>query len=265
MAIDLGFVISLICGTILITGATSGFGLLPARRLAIAGHTVCAGLFSPSGDTTSSQADINSFALAHNTQEEGIDTLIHNAGHMTYGPAEALSADQFHRIYEINCVGAHRVNQVFLPSFRARRSGHLNWVSSFSAAGAGVASLFGPYIFVKAAMDSLAVSYALELRPFRVKSSVVVPRVFSRVGGAPLENVPGVTLEGMEREMPKDADVGMVIDAVVEVVGRGKEGTFRVHVDPFGDGSEEVNEMADKKRDVFLGGLGSTELLKGRK
>ncbi|WP_207757149.1 hypothetical protein [Nonomuraea cypriaca] len=61
---------------------------------------------------------------------------------------------------------------------------------------------------------------------------------------------------------PPGADVSLVGDAVVQVVGteHGKR-PFRVHVDPADDGSEEVSKVADRIREEFLTRIGLADLL----
>jgi NAD(P)-dependent dehydrogenase (short-subunit alcohol dehydrogenase family) len=68
-----------------------------------------------------------------------------------------------------------RVNRAALPQLRKQGRGLVVWISSSSARG-GTPPYLSPYFAAKAAMDSLAVSYAGELvvdapfgkRPFRV-------------------------------------------------------------------------------------------------
>ncbi len=54
-----------------------------------------------------------------------IDVVIHNAGHMTFGPLEAFTPEQIASEYDINVVSTQRVNRVALPVMRKQRSGLL--------------------------------------------------------------------------------------------------------------------------------------------
>jgi hypothetical protein len=38
-----------------------------------------------------------------------LDVVMHNAGHMVYGPAEAFTTEQFADLYDTNALGAQRV------------------------------------------------------------------------------------------------------------------------------------------------------------
>lgn len=53
--------------------------------------------------------------------EDGrLDTVIHNAGHMVFGPAEAFTPEQLAQLYDINVLSTQRVNRAVLPHFRAQ-------------------------------------------------------------------------------------------------------------------------------------------------
>jgi NAD(P)-dependent dehydrogenase (short-subunit alcohol dehydrogenase family) len=167
---------------IVITGASSGFGALTARALARAGHTVYATMRATKGRNAPQVAEVARYAAEHQVDlrtveldvastasvEEGIaaivaeagriDVVIHNAGHMSFGPAEAFTPEQFAELYDVNVLSAQRVNRAVLPHMRQRREGLVVWVSSSSTRG-GTPPYLSPYFAAKAAMDSLAVSY----------------------------------------------------------------------------------------------------------
>ena len=171
---------------ILVTGASSGFGLMTARALAEAGHTVYASMRETAGRNAPHVAELAAWAADHGAdlrtveldvqsdasadaavahvlaEQQGLDIVVHNAGHMVFGPAEAFTPDQFVQQYDVNVLGAQRVNRAALPHMRGRGRGLLVWVGSSSTRG-GTPPFLGPYFAAKAAMDALAVSYAGEL------------------------------------------------------------------------------------------------------
>ena len=164
---------------ILITGASSGFGALTARALAGAGHIVYASMQDLSGKNADKVKELEQFAKesaldlhaieldvtsekSANSAVESIlkdqgrlDVIVHNAGHMAYGPAEAFTTDQFAKLYDINVLGTQRINRAALPQLRKQGRGLLIWVGSTSTRGPTPPYL-APYFAAKAAMGSLS-------------------------------------------------------------------------------------------------------------
>jgi NAD(P)-dependent dehydrogenase (short-subunit alcohol dehydrogenase family) len=287
-----------------ITGASSGFGALSARRLADAGHTVYAGMRDSSGrnapqveaaeryaadndvDLRTIELDIAAQdsvddAVAAIVSEQGsLDVVVHNAGHMVTGPAEAFTPEQIAELYDTNVVGTQRLNRAALPHLRAQGQGLLVWVGSSSTRG-GTPPYLAPYFAAKAGMDALAVSYAAELARFGIETTIIVPgsftggtNHFANSGRAADETVaaeyealyPNLMEQVGQRlaELaPADADVADVAAAIVDVVDmpHGKR-PFRVHIDPADDGAAVVNAVADRIRTEFLTRIELQDLLR---
>ncbi|PTQ10013.1 oxidoreductase [Sphingomonas oleivorans] len=292
---------------IIVTGASSGFGALASRALAQAGHTVYAGMRATEGRNAPQVEKARQYAAEHGVDlraveldvqsdasvEAGIaqvvaecgrlDVIIHNAGHMSFGPAEAFTPEQFAELYDINVLSTQRVNRAALPQLRRQGKGLVLWISSSSARG-GTPPYLSPYFAAKAAMDSLAVSYAGEVARWGIETSIIVPGAFTKGtnhfthAGAPADaaraaeyangpttDITDVALKGLAALEPADADVSDVARAIVDVVGMpfGKR-PFRVHVDPSQDGAEIVNAMADRVRSELLRRIGLEDLLSPR-
>jgi len=188
--------------TIVVTGASSGFGALTVRALARAGHTVYAGIRDTQGRNAaavtaleelsvqenlalravemdlSTQSSVNAAIERITDEQSHLDVIVHNAGHMVLGPSEAFTPEQLTSVYDTNVVGAQRVNRAALPHLRAQGSGLLVWVGSSSTRG-GCPPFLGPYFAAKAAMDALAVSYAGEIIRFGIETSIVVPGAYT--------------------------------------------------------------------------------------
>ncbi|QQP95855.1 SDR family oxidoreductase [Lysobacter enzymogenes] len=288
---------------ILITGASSGFGALTARALADAGHIVYAGIRATQTRNAPAVRDAEDYAAAHevalrtveldvSSQESvdravstlidahgHIDVLVQNAGHMVTGPSEAFTPEQLAALYDVNVLGAQRLNRAALPHLRKRGSGLIVWVSSSSVKG-GTPPYLGPYFAAKAAMDSLATTYALELARFGIETSIVVPGSYTHGtnhfthSGKPEdsavvaeydEKYPGL-LEDVARKLaalsPADADVGEVAREIARIVDL-ERGTrpYRVVIDPADDGSACVSVVADRIRKEFLVRVGLEDLL----
>src|SRR5437899_4302319 len=118
---------------IIITGASSGFGALTARALAKAGHTVYASMRETRGRNApqveeakkfakDNDVDLRAIELDVSSQEScdaaiqeiiakngRLDVVIHNAGHMVFGPAEAFTPEQLAELYDVNVLSTQRV------------------------------------------------------------------------------------------------------------------------------------------------------------
>jgi NAD(P)-dependent dehydrogenase (short-subunit alcohol dehydrogenase family) len=44
-----------------------------------------------------------------------LDVIVHNAGHMAFGPAEAFTPEKFAQLYDVNVLSTQRVNRAALP------------------------------------------------------------------------------------------------------------------------------------------------------
>jgi NAD(P)-dependent dehydrogenase (short-subunit alcohol dehydrogenase family) len=292
---------------IVITGASSGFGALTARSLARSGHTVYAGMRATEGRNAPQVEPANAFAREHDVDLRTVeldvqsdtsvkaaierivgecgrlDVVIHNAGHMSFGPAEAFTPEQFAELFDINVLSTQRVNRAALPQLRRQGRGLVVWISSSSARG-GTPPYLSPYFAAKAAMDSLAVSYAGELARWGIETSIVVPGAFTKgtnhfvhsgspadaaraaeYSNGPTADIPDIALKGLAALEPADADAAIVAQAVVDVVDApfGKR-PFRVHIDPSQDGAEIVNGVADRVRAELLRRIGLQDLLHPR-
>lgn len=290
---------------ILVTGASSGFGRLMANALAAAGHIVYASMRELRGKNAGQADEVAAYAEQHevdlrtielDVQSEAsaeaamraiiadhgrLDVLIHNAGHMVWGPAEAFTPEQLAQQYDVNVLGAHRVNRAALPHMRQARRGLVVWIGSSSAAG-GVPPMLGPYFAAKAGMDALAVSTARELAPFGIETSIVVPGAFTKGtnhfahAGSPSDTAreaeyeAGLPVgfsaamgEALAATVPDDADPEIVAEAVVAVVDAppGKR-PFRHVVDPASDGAAISYAVIDRVREQFLHRIGFPELMR---
>jgi NAD(P)-dependent dehydrogenase (short-subunit alcohol dehydrogenase family) len=289
---------------IVITGASSGFGRLTANSLARCGHTVYASMRETTGRNASQAVDVRKFAEENRvdlrpieldvlSQESvdravakiiethgNIDVVVHNAGHMVFGPAEAFTPEQLAELYDINVLSTQRVNRAILPQLRKQRNGLLVWVSSSSSAG-GTPPYLAPYFAAKAGMDALAVIYARELTLWGIETSIVVPGAFTggtnhfahsgrpsdeaRVAeyeAGPYANYESKIMKAFAAIVPPDADAAAVGDAIARIVDMpfGKR-PFRVHIDPTQDGAEVAFTVIDRMRTDMLHRVGLDELL----
>jgi len=291
---------------VIVTGASSGFGRMTAERLGKAGHFVYAAMRDIDGRNQQAAADLAGQAVnggpdlrpvemdvtddasveaaitAVIAESGRIDVIVHNAGHMVLGPAEAFTADQYASVYDVNVLGTQRVNRAVLPHLRAQRSGLLVWVGSTSTRG-GTPPFLAPYFAAKAAMDSLAVSYASELIRFGIDTTIVVPGSFTRGtnhfahAGKPADadragaydDEYGELMTQVQPKLgalaPADADPEEVARVIADLVETpAGQRPLRVHVDPANDGAEIVSAVADRIRVDFFHRIGLESLLTAR-
>lgn len=177
--------------TVLVTGASSGFGRLTVETLARRGHQVFAGLRAVDGRNQQSAAELKALglpvveldvtdqasadrAVAQVIAGAGrIDVVINNAGLIFPGPLEAFDAADLRRQMDVNVLGAMRVNQAALPHLRAQGEGLL--IQMGSLASSVSLPFSGLYSASKAALKSLSDTWHHELAPFGVESVIVQP------------------------------------------------------------------------------------------
>ena len=288
---------------ILVTGASSGFGRLTAHTLARAGHTVVAGMRATADRNATAVTELDQLATTEDLalsaveldvqsqtsadtaiadivrRHARLDVVVHNAGHMVLGPAEAFTPEQLADVYDVNVTGTQRVNRAALPVLREQGSGLLIWVGSSSTRG-GHPPFLAPHFAAKAAMDALAESYAAELIRFGIGTTIVVPGAFTsgtnhfvhaghphdREREAAYEHHYGRLRAEINQRLaaliPPDADVQSVADEIARIVGLpARERPFRTHVDPSRDGSEVVSAVSDRIRAEFFHRVGIEDLL----
>lgn len=166
------------------TGAGRGIGRTIAVHLAARGWDVFAGVRDPdagralagrSQRITPIQLDITVEAHLANLDEalpERLDAVVNNAGIAVGGPIEAVSLDDVRRQLEVNVVGQIAVTQATLPRLR-RSHGRLVFISSLN--GRVSIPLSAIYNCSKFALEALADSLRVELRPWGVRVILVEP------------------------------------------------------------------------------------------
>jgi NAD(P)-dependent dehydrogenase (short-subunit alcohol dehydrogenase family) len=187
---------------VLITGAATGIGNLTAQALARAGHTVYASMRDLDGRNASRAEqllaegrdegiDLRVVELDVTSQESAyqavdnlvgdagrLDVVVHNAGHLYVGYVEAFTAEDIAQLFDVNVLGAQRVNRAALPHMRARRNGTLLYVGSTTSAV--VPPFLGPYVASKFAFDALAMTTAYEVSQFGIETTIVMPGPFTQ-------------------------------------------------------------------------------------
>ncbi len=181
--------------SVLITGASSGFGRLGAEHYARLGAKVFATmrnlpraeadelleLARTDGlDISVIEIDVTSDAqveagvaqaLAANNGK--LDVLINNAGISIGGPVEVQDMEAAQLIFDTNVYGCHRMARAVLPSMRANGGGQIFNVSS--QLGRVIIPGFGLYSATKFAVEAMSEQMAYELVPHGVDVTIIQP------------------------------------------------------------------------------------------
>jgi NAD(P)-dependent dehydrogenase (short-subunit alcohol dehydrogenase family) len=148
-------------------------------------------------------------------QEGQLNVVVHNAGHLAVGYVEAFTAEEIARLFDINVLGAQRVNRAVLPHMRARRSGSLVYVGSTTTVS--MPPFLGPYVASKAAFDALAQETSYEVSQLGIETTIIMPGAFTRG----TEHFPNAS-------HASDQAVSAAYAALDPIVARNEEATARL-------------------------------------
>src|ERR1700730_16650646 len=210
--------------TILITGASSGFGRLTAETLAKSGHYVFAGFRTMDGKKVQvgegvqkkniqvlqlDVTDQNSVDLALKRLLEismgELDVVINNAGMASAGISESFTPEQVRDLFEVNVFGVQRVIRATLPVLREKRSGLI--INVGSILGRVTIPFFGLYGASKYAVEALSDSYRYELSQLGIDVVLVQPSAYP-------------TNMYAAAQQPADGEIAKTYGAVAEVPGK---------------------------------------------
>jgi len=179
--------------TILITGASRGFGKIWAEAFLKRGDNVIAtarnteslnDLSAKYGDSILSlQLDVTNraqcFEVVSKAQKHfgNIDVLINNAGYGLFGAVEEASEQDARNQFETNVFGALWMTQAVLPVMRNQASGHIIQVSS--VLGIATVPLLGLYNSSKWAIEGLIESMSAEIQPFGIQTTMIEPIAYN--------------------------------------------------------------------------------------
>ncbi|MBI0579062.1 SDR family oxidoreductase [Neobacillus cucumis] len=179
--------------TAIVTGSSSGFGLLTVIELALKGFTVIATM----RDLTKSEQllelakekQVVDFIHVHHldvTSPESIDefksflsvwpsvdVLVNNAGFAVGGFSEELSIEDYQKQFETNFFGVISLTNAVLPFMRANGRGRIINMSSISGRF-GFPGL-SAYSASKHALEGYSESLRLELKPLGIDVSLIEP------------------------------------------------------------------------------------------
>jgi NAD(P)-dependent dehydrogenase (short-subunit alcohol dehydrogenase family) len=279
--------------TILITGASSGFGRDTAQTLAQAGHRVFASMLDIDGrnrahadalrargigtveiDVTD-EASVERGVQAVLAQAGQLDVLINNAGIGSAGVSEAFTTEQLRALLDVNVLGIQRMLRAVLPAFRRQGDGLV--VNIGSILGRVTFPFFGLYGASKFAVEALTESYRYELSPLGVDvvlmqpsnyptnifASAQLPEDTARSGSyGEVGAIPGKMVETLMDLFKSDnaPDPHDVAEAIAQIVQMPKGSRPARVVVGQSFGTDVINAQATTVQAQLLEGLGLTFL-----
>lgn len=179
--------------TILITGASRGFGRIWAEAFLKRGDNVIATArnIESLNDLVTSygssilplQLDVTnrtqSFEVINKAHQHfgQLDVVINNAGYGLFGTIEEASEQEARDQFEANVFGTLWVSQAAIPLMRTQGNGHIIQVSSVL----GIAAIpnLGLYNASKWAVEAISESMAAEIKGFGIHTTLVEPIGYS--------------------------------------------------------------------------------------
>ena len=180
---------------ILLTGTSSGFGLLTAARLAASGHRIFAtmrdlrkkealfeevkrrgGKVSVLALDVTDRNSIRSVVDFISDQVGYLDVLVNNAGYGLGGFFEDLTEEEIRQQMETNFFGVQNMIRAAVPLMRPRRRGKIINISSL--AGIHATPGLGAYNASKWALEGFSESLRYELKLFGIDVLLVEPGTY---------------------------------------------------------------------------------------
>lgn len=248
--------------SVLITGTSSGFGLVTTVELARAGWHVHATMRDLSRrtvldaelakasaarnvsigslDVADPESIAASMAAVLSNPDSIPDAVVHNAGIALGGAFEEIAETDMRRVMEVNFFGVLAVTRYLLPAFRARRRGRITIISSDAAfAGEPTNSI---YCASKWALEGWAEAIAYELAPFGIDIALIEPGPYQtriwdssprvRSKDSPYGEFLDKVKTSVDEHVARNArDPGEVAEAVIRVLQANKP-RFRNPVGP---------------------------------
>jgi NAD(P)-dependent dehydrogenase (short-subunit alcohol dehydrogenase family) len=201
--------------TLLLTGASTGFGRALAAEALLRGDQVALAVRNPEsvaeltsrypGKAVALRFDLTKATDAGRVVKETlqqfgqIDVLINNAGYGLLAALEETTDEQLARNLETNFTGPFRLIRTVLPVMRAQRHGRVISLSAIAAYANHPG--FAVYAGAKAALDAACDAAAQETASFGIKFTQVIP-------GPYRTDFIGRSLEHAERLPEYEATVG---------------------------------------------------------
>ncbi len=207
----------------LVTGASKGIGASIAEHLAAEGASVVVNYASSKsgadavvdritkaggkaiavGANVAEQKDIDTLIDASVKAYGHIDILVNNAGVYGFVPLEAITAEEFHRQFNLNVLGLLLTTQAAVKHFPATGGSVINISSLVARSPQPNASI---YSATKGAVDAITVSLARELGAKNIRVNSVSPGLIETEG----VHSSGFMGSDFEKEVTKTTPLGRI-------------------------------------------------------
>ncbi len=179
---------------VLITGASSGFGKACGKHLSQRGYRVYGTSRKAEFDDETGpfkdgenflkmipmdvrdQSSVDKGIDYILRQENRVDAIVNNAGFGIAGSVEDCSIEELKSQFETNFFGVVRVCQAVLPQMRKQEFGHIIMISSIG--GLMGIPYQGAYSASKFALEGIAESLSMEVKPFGINIVLIEPGDF---------------------------------------------------------------------------------------
>jgi 3-oxoacyl-[acyl-carrier protein] reductase len=132
-----------------------------------------------------------------------LDILVNNAGVYEFAPLEAISADHFHKHFNLNVLGLLLTTQEAVKHFGSAGGTIIN-MSSFAATSAPPST--SVYSGTKAAVNAITRSLAQELGPRKIRVNAISPGVVETEG----LHAAGISGSDFQRQIETQTPLGRI-------------------------------------------------------
>lgn len=172
---------------VVITGCSSGIGLVAARDLLRRGYRIFAACRKPEDVQRMNELGFTGIELDLNDRDSvargaaeiltlsnnQLFALFNNGGYGVYGPLESISREQMEQQFATNVFGTHQLTTLLLPALRA--SGDARIVNTSSVLGLISTPGRGIYAASKYALEAWSDALRMELHGSGIGVSLIEP------------------------------------------------------------------------------------------
>jgi 3-oxoacyl-[acyl-carrier protein] reductase len=206
-----------------VTGASKGIGAAIAKALADEGASVVvnyasskagaervvAEITAKGGKAVAVQADVAKQADIHRLFAQAktafgrLDVLVNNAGIYEFAPLEQVTAEHFHKQFDLNVLGLILATQEAVKYFGAEGGSVVNISSVVSTSSPPNASV---YSATKGAVDAVTRSLAKELGPRKIRVNAINPGMVETEG----VRTAGITESDLRKQIEATTPLGRI-------------------------------------------------------